>query len=192
MTISGSAGQKLARRLRLGMVGGGRGAFIGAVHRIAARLDDRWEFVAGALSLDPERARLSGEDLLLRPDRIYGDFAEMARREKRRKDGIDAVAIVTPNHAHAPAARAFLKAGIHVICDKPLTTTRKEADRLVRLAAEAGVIFAVTHNYTGYPLVRQAREMILGGELGEINAIRMFYIQGWLRSRLEASGQKQA
>ena len=115
MTITASQDQKLSRRLRLGMVGGGRGAFIGAVHRIAARLDDRWELVAGALSSDPERARLSGEDLLLKPDRIYGDFNEMARREKRLKDGIDAVAIVTPNHAHAAAARAFLKAGIHVI-----------------------------------------------------------------------------
>jgi predicted dehydrogenase len=192
MTISGSAGQKLARRLRLGMVGGGRGAFIGAVHRIAARLDDRWEFVAGALSLDPERARLSGEDLLLRPDRIYGDFAEMARREKRRKDGIDAVAIVTPNHAHAPAARAFLKAGIHVICDKPLTTTRKEADRLVRLAAEAGVIFAVTHNYTGYPLVRQARAMVQAGDLGRIRVVQVEYAQDWLATGLEGTGHKQA
>src|SRR3712207_5908757 len=133
MTISGSTDQKLNRRLQLGMVGGGRGAFIGAVHRIAARLDDRWELVAGALSADPEKARLSGEDLLLRPDRIYDDFAKMARRESRLKDGIDAVAIVTPNHAHAPAARAFLKAGSHVICDKPLTTTRREAEQLVRL-----------------------------------------------------------
>jgi predicted dehydrogenase len=192
MAITGSQVQKLNRRLRLGMVGGGRGAFIGAVHRIAARLDDRWEFVAGALSSDPERARLSGEDLLLRPERIYGDFAEMARREKRRKDGIDAVAIVTPNHAHAAAARAFLKAGIHVICDKPLTTTRREADQLARLAREAGVIFAVTHNYTGYPLVRQARAMVQSGDLGGIRVVQVEYAQDWLATRLEETGQKQA
>ncbi len=192
MTITGSSGQKLNRRLRLGMVGGGRGAFIGAVHRIAARLDDRWEFVAGALSSDPERARLSGEDLLLQPDRIYGTFEEMARRERRLKDGIDAVAIVTPNHAHAPAARAFLKAGIHVICDKPLTTTRKEADQLARLAEESGLIFAVTHNYTGYPLVRQARSMVQAGDLGRIRVVQVEYAQEWLATRLEESGQKQA
>jgi predicted dehydrogenase len=192
MTITGSQDQRLRRRLRLGMVGGGRGAFIGAVHRIAARLDDRWELVAGALSSDPERARLSGEDLLLRPDRIYGDFAEMARREKRLKDGIDAVAIVTPNHAHAPAAKAFLKAGIHVICDKPLTTSRREAEQLHKLAGEAGVIFAVTHNYTGYPLVRQARALVQAGELGRLRVVQVEYAQDWLATRLEETGQKQA
>jgi predicted dehydrogenase len=175
MAITGSQDQRLNRRLRLGMVGGGRGAFIGAVHRIAARLDDRWEFVAGALSSDPERARLSGEDLLLKPDRIYADFAEMARREASREDGIDAVAIVTPNHAHAPAAKAFIEAGIHVICDKPLTTTRREAEELVALAKESGLVFAVTHNYTGYPMVRQVE-----------------YAQDWLATPLEESGQKQA
>lgn len=192
MTISGSTDQKLNRRLRLGMVGGGRGAFIGAVHRIAARLDDRWEFVAGALSSDPERARLSGEDLLLRPDRVYGSFAEMARRERHLADGIDAVAIVTPNHAHAAAAKAFLKAGIHVICDKPLTTTRREADQLARLAKESGLVFAVTHNYTGYPLVRQARAMVQAGELGRIRVVQVEYAQDWLATRLEETGQKQA
>ena len=168
MTIAASNEQAIGRRLRLGMVGGGRGAFIGAVHRIAARLDDRWELVAGALSSDPERSRMSGQDLLLKPDRVYDDYNEMARRERRLKDGIDAVAIVTPNHAHAAAARAFLKAGIHVICDKPLTTTRREADLLARLARESGLIFAVTHNYTGYPLVRQARSMVQAGDLGAI------------------------
>jgi predicted dehydrogenase len=192
MTITASQDQKLSRRLRLGMVGGGRGAFIGAVHRIAARLDDRWELVAGALSSDPERARLSGEDLLLKPDRIYGDFNEMARREKRLKDGIDAVAIVTPNHAHAAAARAFLKAGIHVICDKPLTTTTREADQLAKLARESGLVFAVTHNYTGYPLVRQARAMVTGGELGPIRVVQVEYAQDWLATRTEETGNKQA
>lgn len=192
MSITASQDRKLGRRLRLGMVGGGRGAFIGAVHRIAARLDDRWEFVAGALSSDPERARLSGEDLLLNPDRIYGDFEEMARREKRRKDGIDAVAIVTPNHAHAAAARAFLKAGIHVICDKPLTTTKREAEQLAKLARESGLIFAVTHNYTGYPLVRQARSMVKAGELGRIRVVNVEYAQDWLATRTEETGNKQA
>jgi predicted dehydrogenase len=192
MTIAGSPDQKLNRRLRLGMVGGGRGAFIGAVHRIAARIDDRWELVAGALSSDPERAKASGEDVLLKPDRTYGDFNEMARRERRLKDGIDAVAIVTPNHAHAAAARAFLKAGIHVICDKPLTTTRREADQLAKLAHESGLIFAVTHNYTGYPLVRQARAMIQAGELGAIRVVQVEYAQDWLATRVEETGSKQA
>jgi len=192
MTITGSQDRAAPRRLRLGMVGGGRGAFIGAVHRIAGRLDERWEFVAGALSSEPERAKLSGQDLLLRPDRIYEDFATMARRERRRKDGIDAVAIVTPNHAHAPAARAFLKAGIHVICDKPLTTTRREADLLARLARESGLIFAVTHNYTGYPLVRQARSMVQAGDLGAIRVVQVEYAQDWLATRTEDSGNKQA
>jgi predicted dehydrogenase len=192
MAITESQQQKLQRRLRLGMVGGGRGAFIGAVHRIASRIDDRWELVAGALSSDPERARLSGEDLLLKPDRTYGDFNEMARREKRLKDGIDAVAIVTPNHAHAPAAKAFLKAGIHVICDKPLTTTRREAEQLAKLAQESGLIFAVTHNYTGYPLVRQARAMVQAGALGALRVVQVEYAQDWLATRVEESGQKQA
>ncbi len=192
MTIAGSRDEKFNRRLRLGMVGGGRGAFIGAVHRIAARLDDRWELVAGALSSDPERARLSGEDLLLPPDRIYSTFQDMALREGKREDGIDAVAIVTPNHAHASAAEAFLKAGIHVICDKPLTTTRQEADRLARLARESGLIFAVTHNYTGYPLVRQARSMITEGMLGAIRVVQVEYAQDWLATRVEETGSKQA
>ncbi|MCG7393180.1 Gfo/Idh/MocA family oxidoreductase [Microvirga sp. ACRRW] len=192
MTIAGSRDQKLNRRLRLGMVGGGRGAFIGAVHRIAARIDDRWELVAGALSSEPERARLSGEDLLLPADRNYGSLQEMAQREAEREDGIDAVSIVTPNHAHAAAAEAFLKAGIHVICDKPLTTTRPEADRLAQLAKESGLIFAVTHNYTGYPLVRQARAMVAEGELGAIRVVQVEYAQDWLATRVEETGSKQA
>ncbi|MFC5421899.1 MAG: oxidoreductase [Stutzerimonas stutzeri] len=192
MAIEGSTTQKLNRRLRLGMVGGGRGAFIGAVHRIAARLDDRWQLVAGALSSDPERGRLSGEDLLLDPTRLYADATEMAKREKRRKDGIDAVAIVTPNHAHAPAAKAFLKAGIHVICDKPLTTSLREAESLAKLAKDSGLIFAVTHNYTGYPLVRQARAMVAEGVIGKLRVVQVEYAQDWLATRLEESGQKQA
>jgi predicted dehydrogenase len=190
--IEGSTGTKLNRRLRLGMVGGGRGAFIGAVHRMAARLDDRWDFVAGALSSEPERARASGEDLRLDPSRIYADYAAMAEGEKRRPDPIDAVAIVTPNHVHAEAARAFLNAGIHVICDKPMTTNRADAEDLARLAAERNLLFAVTHNYTGHPLVRQARAMVAGGEIGALRVVQVEYAQDWLSTALETTNQKQA
>jgi predicted dehydrogenase len=178
--------------IRLGMVGGGEGAFIGAVHRMAARLDGHFQLVAGALSSTPERAIRSGEALGLDPARVYADFRQMARREARLKDGIEAVAIVTPNHMHAPVALAFLKAGIHVICDKPLTTTLAEARKL-RLAAEkSGVIFCVTHNYTGYPMVRQARAMVQAGDLGDIRVVQVEYAQDWLTSDLETTGQKQA
>ncbi len=180
------------RRIRLGMVGGGEGAFIGAVHRIAARLDGHYELVAGALSSTLEKALRSGAALGLDPTRSYADFREMARLEKRRRDGIDAVAIVTPNHMHAPVAEAFLKAGIHVICDKPLTTTLKEARRLQALAEKSGLVFAVTHNYTGYPLVRQARAMVQAGELGAIRVVQVEYPQDWLSTKLEETGQKQA
>lgn len=179
-----------APRIRLGMVGGGRGAFIGAVHRIAARLDDQYELVAGAFSSDPERSAASAADLGV--DRAYGSFAEMAQREARRKDGIEAVAIVTPNHMHAPAAMEFLKRGIHAICDKPLTATLPEAKKLVKAAGASGVIFALTHNYTGYPMVRQAREMVAAGELGKIRLVNVEYIQDWLAEPIEATGQKQA
>ncbi|HEY8564580.1 MAG TPA: Gfo/Idh/MocA family oxidoreductase [Beijerinckiaceae bacterium] len=192
MTIEALGGGRLNRRLRLGMVGGGRGAFIGAVHRIAARLDDRWALVAGALSSDSERARASGADLLLAPDRVYDSAEAMAKAERARDDRIDAVAIVTPNHAHAPAARAFLAAGIHVICDKPLTTTRADAEDLARLARESGLLFAVTHNYTGYPLVRQARAMVAAGILGRLRVVQVEYAQDWLATRVEETGQKQA
>ncbi|HVL73666.1 MAG TPA: Gfo/Idh/MocA family oxidoreductase [Beijerinckiaceae bacterium] len=192
MAIEASKEGGRRRRLRLGMVGGGRGAFIGAVHRIAARLDDRWELVAGALSSDPERARASGADLGLSPARSYDGIEAMARRERRLKDRIDAVAIVTPNFAHAPAAKAFLRAGIHVICDKPLATSRREAEALARLARERGLIFAVTYNYTGYPLVRQARSMVAAGAIGRIRVVQVEYAQDWLSTRLEESGQKQA
>jgi predicted dehydrogenase len=180
------------RRLRLGMVGGGRGAFIGAVHRIASRIDDRWELVAGALSSDAERARLSGEDLGLAPDRVYGDFREMAQREAAREDGIDAVSIVTPNHMHAEPAIAFLQAGINVICDKPLAATTEQARAIAEAVRGAKAKFVLTHNYTGYPLVRQAREMIARGDLGEIRLIQAEYAQDWLTESVEATGNKQA
>src|SRR5262245_38872234 len=174
------------------MVGGGEGAFIGAVHRIAARLDDHYELVAGALSADPAKAKRSGQALGLDNDRIYSDFRDMAKAEAARGDGIEAVAIVTPNHLHAPVAEAFLKAGIHVICDKPVTTTSKDAKKLLALAAKAKRIFAVTHNYTGYTMVRHARQMVREGKLGEIRVVQVEYPQDWLTERLEATGQKQA
>ncbi|MBN9035057.1 MAG: Gfo/Idh/MocA family oxidoreductase [Rhizobiales bacterium] len=178
--------------IRLGMVGGGQGAFIGAVHRIAARLDGEFALVAGALSSDPERARASAAELGLDAGRSYGSFAEMARAEARRPDGIEAVAIVTPNHVHYAAARAFLEAGIHVICDKPLTSTLADAKRLAALAERSGKVFVLTHNYTGYPMVRQAREMVEKGQLGEIRLVQAEYPQDWLTVKAEASGSKQA
>ena len=159
------------KRIRYGMVGGGRGAFIGAVHRFAARLDDLYTLVAGALSADEENARLSGLDLGLAPDRIYADFREMATREAARADGIEAVVIVTPNHLHYRVAKAFLAARIDVICDKPLSTTMAEAYELVDLAKKSGLVFAVTLNNTGYAMVRQAKQMIATGELGELRII---------------------
>ncbi len=182
----------LGRRLRLGMVGGGRDAFIGAVHRIAARLDDRYELVAGALSADPEKARASAADLGLAAERAYGSFAEMAAAEAERDDGIDVVAIVTPNHLHYAPAKAFLEAGIHVICDKPLTSNLEDAEALQNLVASSGLVFGLTHNYTGYPLVRQAREMVAEGALGPIRLVQAEYVQDWLSTRLEETGQKQA
>lgn len=181
-----------ARRLRLGMVGGGQGAFIGAVHRIAARLDDQYELVAGALSSDRGRALASAAALRIPPDRAYGDFKDMARQEAARADGIDVVAIVTPNHVHHAAASAFLETGIHVICDKPLTTTLEDARDLVRRVERGRALFALTHNYTGYPMVRQAKQMIAAGELGHLRLVQLEYSQDWLTSRLEETGQKQA
>lgn len=192
MSIQGRSDDRGGGRIRLGMVGGGEGAFIGAVHRIAARIDDHFNLVAGALSSSPEKALRSGAALGLDPSRTYPDFETMAREESAREDGIEAVAIVTPNHMHAPAAEAFLRAGIHVICDKPLTTTVAEARRLREAAAKSGVVFAVTYNYTGYPMIRHAREMVQGGELGEIRLIHVEYPQDWLTENLEATGQKQA
>jgi predicted dehydrogenase len=179
-------------RISIGMVGGGEGAFVGAVHRFALRLDDHYELVAGALSSTPERAQRSGAALGLPSDRIYDNFEAMAKAESARADGIEAVIIVTPNHMHAGPAYAFLKAGIHVICDKPLTTSLAEAKRLKAAADKSGLIFAVTHNYTGYPLVRRAREMVKAGDLGEIRVIQVEYPQDWMTGPIEASGNKQA
>lgn len=165
-------------RIRLGMVGGGQGAFIGAVHRIAARLDDQFELVAGALSSDPERAAASARDLGLA--RSYDDYRVMARAEAARADGIEAVSIVTPNMMHLPMARAFLEAGIHVICDKPMTATFAEAQELAEVAARSQALFVLTHTYAGYPMVQEARRMVAEGALGKIRIVNVEYLQDWL------------
>lgn len=192
MTIESSNDKALGRRLRLGMVGGGQGAFIGAVHRIASRIDDRYELVAGALSSDADRAKASAADLGIAPDRSYGSFAEMATAEAARDDGIDVVSIVTPNHVHHAAAKAFLDAGIHVICDKPVTTTVDDAMDLVETVRRTGLIFGVSHNYTGYPMVRQARAMVEAGDLGTLRVVQAEYPQDWLTVKEEDTGNKQA
>jgi predicted dehydrogenase len=186
------AERQARRRIRLGMVGGGPDAFIGAVHRIAARLDDRYELVAGALSSDAERGRAFALSLGIAPERAYGGYAEMAAAERLRPDPIDAVAIVTPNHLHHAIARSFLAAGFHVICDKPLATTAEEARDLVAEVRRSGLVFGLTHNYSGYPLVRQARAMVAAGELGRVRVVQVEYAQDWLATPLEATGQKQA
>src|SRR5438093_111344 len=182
----------MVQPLRLGMVGGGRGAFIGGVHRLCARMDGQYELVAGALSSDPQRAKESGADLGLAPDRIYTSFAEMEAAEAKRSDGIEVVSIVTPNDSHHAIARAFLDRGIDVICDKPITTTVADALDLVQTVRRTGLIFGVTHNYTGYPMVRQAHEMVAAGELGTIRVVQVEYVQDWLTTKLEDTGQKQA
>lgn len=179
-------------RIRLGMVGGGEGGFIGQVHRYAARLDDQFELVAGALSSNPEKAHRSGLALGLAPDRIYANYRDMATAERSRPDGIEAVSIVTPNHLHAPVARAFLEVGIHVICDKPVTTTSADARMLCELAKENGLLFAVTHNYSANAMVRQAREMVQKGQLGDLRIVQVEYAQDWLAEPIELDGQKQA
>ena len=184
----------LNRKLRMALVGGGQGAFIGRVHATAASLDNRAALVAGALSSDPAKAKASAPDYDIPPQRAYGSYQEMVAAESKLPPDqrIDFVAVATPNHTHYEIARAFAEAGFNVMCDKPLTFDLAQAEELARVVQRTGVVFGVTHNYTGYPLVRQARDMVRGGELGEINAIRAFYIQGWLRTRLEKEGQKQA
>ncbi|MEP1614146.1 MAG: Gfo/Idh/MocA family oxidoreductase [Roseobacter sp.] len=177
-------------RIRLGMVGGGNDAFIGGVHRIAARLDDRFELVAGALSSTPEKSAASAEVLGI--PRSYGSFAEMADAEAARPDGIEAVSIVTPNHVHFAAAQAFLAKGIHVICDKPLTSTMEDADKMAQAVASSEALFVLTHNYTGYPMIRQARAMVAENELGDVRIVQAEYPQDWLSTPLENEGLKQA
>ena len=182
----------MKRRLRLGMVGGGQGAFIGAVHRLAARMDDHYELLAAALSADPANARSSALALGLDPARAYEDYARMARAEAARPDGIEVVAITTPNHLHAPVARAFLEAGIHVICDKPLALTLAEGEELARLARQQRRLFALTHTYSGYPTVRHARELVAAGELGELRYVQVEYLQDWLANPIPPGQNKQA
>lgn len=184
----------LNRKLKMGLVGGGQGAFIGRVHNIAAILDNRAELVAGALSSSPEKSKASAPFYDIAPERAYGSYSELIAEELKRPAGerVDFITIATPNHTHFPIAKAAVEQGLNVICDKPMTFDLRESEELVKLVEKHNVVFALTHNYTGYPLVRQAREMILGGELGEVQAVRSNYIQGWLRSRLENEDQKQA
>ena len=178
--------------IRLGMVGGGQGAFIGAVHRMAARLDGHYRLCAGALSSYPERALASGRELGLPDERSYTSYGDMLAAEAAREDGVEAVAIVTPNHLHFPVAQAALEAGFHVICDKPMTVSLDEARELRRIAEGSGRILAVTYNYSGYPMIRQARAMVARGELGRIRVVQGQYAQDWLTEDIEKSGQKQA
>lgn len=182
------------RKLRYGMVGGGQNAFIGAVHRMAANLDGQIELVAGAFSSDAANSQATGEQLCLNPRRVYGSYAEMAAREAAlpADERIDFVSIVTPNFLHAPVATTFLKAGFHVVCDKPMTLTVKEAQALRTTVRKSGKIFALTHNYTGYPMVKEARELVRTGKLGKILKVIAEYPQGWLLDKIEDSGQKQA
>ncbi len=192
MAIEASKTGERTPKIRLGMVGGGAGAFIGAVHRMAARIDDHFDLVAGALSSTAEKSLASGRELGLDPSRCYGSFEEMAEKEAARPDGIEAVSIVTPNHVHYPAAKAFLERGIHVICDKPLTSSLEDAKKLKAVADKAKALFVLTHNYTGYPMVRQAREMVAAGQLGQIRVVQVEYAQDWLTEAVEQTGAKQA
>src|SRR6201985_2197752 len=184
----------MTQKLKMGMVGGGRDAFIGGVHRMAARLDGRIELVAGAFSSDPAKSRASGEDLGLDPSRIYPDYETMAAAESKLPEAerIDFVSIVTPNNVHFPPAKTFLEAGFHVVCDKPMTYDLAEAKALRDLVKSTGKVFAFTHNYTGYPMVKEARELVRNGDLGKILKVVAEYPQGWLLDRIEATGQKQA
>jgi predicted dehydrogenase len=178
--------------IRYGMVGGGPGAFIGAIHRMAARLEGRYELVAGAFSSNRERGRAAGAELALAPERTYDTYEEMARTEAARPDGIEAVVIVTPNHLHFPVAKAFLDAGVHVICDKPLTTTLSDALALRDLVKATGRLFFVTYTYGTYPMVSQAREMVRSGQLGTVRVVQVEYAQGWLSTAVETQGSPQA
>lgn len=184
----------MKRKVKMGMIGGGRGAFIGAVHRIAALMDGHIELVCGALSSDPAKAKLSGADWYLPDDRSYGSYKEMIETEAGRPDGekMDVVAIVTPNHLHYDPARMALEHGFHVVCDKPITYNREEAEKLAALVDKTGLIFALTHTYTGYPMVKEARDLIKSGKLGNLRKVVVEYPQGWLSRPIEQSGQKQA
>ena len=192
MAIESFGAAGAAKRLRLGMVGGGQGAFIGAVHRMAARLDDKFALVAGALSSNANTARASGAELGLDPERTYADWSDMLAGETAREDGIDVVSIVVPNHLHYEIAKAFLEKGVSVICDKPMTVTLEQSLDLVRAADASNAAFVLTQNNTGYPMVRQARAMVAEGTLGTVRVVRTSYVQDWLTTALDAEGQKQA
>jgi predicted dehydrogenase len=180
------------QKIKLGMVGGGKDAFIGSIHRMAARLDDRYDLVAGALSSSPIKASESAAEIGIDKKRSYTSYQEMAKKEGKLVDGIDVVAIVTPNHLHADVAKVFLEAGIHIICDKPLTAKLSDAEELAALVKESGLVFAITYNYSGYPMVRQAKEMIAKGEIGTVRMVQSEYAQDWLATNIEQNGQKQA
>jgi predicted dehydrogenase len=181
-----------SRKLRMGMVGGGPGAFIGPVHRMAAELDGRIEMVAGAFSSSPEKSRAAGASFRIDPERAYAGYKEMIAAEKQRQDGIDFVVITTPNHLHLPVAKAALEAGIPVVSDKPATATYDEVLELEKVVQAAGLPYALTHTYAGYALVRDARAICASGELGPIRKVAVEYLQGWLSEPLEKTGQKQA
>jgi predicted dehydrogenase len=180
------------RKIRIGMVGGGKDAFIGGVHRIALRLDGNYELVAGSFSSNFDNSKETGKDLGLAEDRIYETYQEMAEKESARSDGIHVVAIVTPNHLHVPIAKIFAEKGIHIICDKPLALSSEEAIELKNIVENNEIIFALTHNYTGYPMVRHARSLIKKNELGSLRVIQAEYPQDWLTTKVEDSGLKQA
>jgi predicted dehydrogenase len=182
----------LQRQVRLGMVGGGPGSNIGGTHRSAARLDGRYTLLAGVFASDADRSRDFAATLGIAPDRRYGSWQEMAEREARRDDGVEVVSIVTPNNSHYPIARAFLDQGVDVICDKPLTTDLMHALELLRLSRRNGLVFGVTYNYSGYPMVREARELVRRGELGDIRLVQVEHASGWAATLLEAAGHKQA
>jgi len=183
----------MKKRLRLGMIGGGHGAFIGAVHRLSARMDDKYEFVAGCLSSTPEKAELSAKELGLDLTRSYPDYKTMAEKESQRDDGIEVVSIVTPNHMHAGPAIEFLQKDIHVICDKPMTATMDDAHDLMSAIQSSKAHFFLTHNYSGYPVIREMRSLVKNGELGKLRIVKGAYLQGWLGSKEEDSGSnKQA
>lgn len=190
----GEPGIGARRRVRYGMVGGGPGAFIGKVHRMAAALDGEFVLAAGAFSASAEQSSITGGELGLAADRVYSSFEEMAGEEAQRSDGdrIEVVSIVTPNHLHFSVAKLFLEAGIDVICDKPLSTTTIDANELIRLTQRSDRLFAVTYNYTGYPMIKEARERIAAGSLGTVRKVVVEYAQGWLSTSLEGEGHKQA
>ncbi|GLR66636.1 oxidoreductase [Acidocella aquatica] len=192
MSLDNAITGTLARRLRLGMVGGGHGAYIGGIHRYAARLDGQYELVAGAFDVDPEKGKAFAAEVFIDSGRSYGDYQEMIEAERQRADRIDVVAICTPNHTHFPIAAAFLQAGFDVICEKPLTTTQEDAVKLVQIAGETGRFLGVTYTYSGYPLVHEARAMVAAGKIGKVRVVQVEYPLEWMATAIEQGGNQQA